>query len=155
MNRLDTKAKNVDHQENDQTSFPLNLTKLSVPFNVLHVKTGHTLCANRKLLVIQDGPTTLEIFKLPELTMTRIPWNFGMMRDLIWSDDLNMFLVLMRNSLRNINLGVFDGPTVSSSDKNSTAGKEYTNVKPFGDEGAFWRCTCAQKTIFITYTGRI
>jgi len=132
----------------------LQLNKLTVPFYVSHVKPGSSLATNGDIVVIQDGSTTLEIRTAPKFEPKKLPWRDGLIRDIIWSSDLQLFFLLTQK-----NLFAFDPQTIVAP-STTTINTElqfkvlsFTKIKPIDESHTFWRCTCVGSNLFLSYSG--
>ena len=137
-----------------QESHSWKLDQLTIPTQIYHLQAGNTLCSNDQVVVLQNGSTTIEFRIPPKFQSKRIPWRFGLVRDIVWSSQIDGFLLLTRDALHSINpkpLFVSESARNKSLEKFST--KTYKQVKPFSQENLFWRCTCVGTTLFITYAG--
>jgi hypothetical protein len=119
--------------------YQLNLNNLTIPIYTAHLKPGNTLCANDDTFIVQDGSTTIEIRNPPKFALRKIPWRHGLIRDMIWSSELHVFIFLTQKSLF-----TFDPTTAVSS---------HNKIKPLDDKHSFWRCTCIDTTLYISYSG--
>ena len=145
-------TKTVHEDENDI----LHLNEFTVPINVSHVKPGTTLCSNGQILLIQDGSTTIEFRLPPKFLPKKIPWRSGLIRDIIWCEDLGVFLLLTKDSLHSISpQALFTSETGVNKPQTEFSVSTYNKIKPFNGDTSFWRCTCAGTTLYIIYSGLI
>src|SRR4051794_17056940 len=91
----------LKEEEQDDNKFHIN--RLTIPISISHLKTGNTLSTNDDILVIQDGSTTIEIRTPPKFEPKRMPWRNGLIRDIIWCSELNVFALLTQHSLFTFN----------------------------------------------------
>ncbi|CAF2145885.1 unnamed protein product [Rotaria magnacalcarata] len=131
----------------------LNLIALGVPSNVTHMKSGNTLCSNDSLVILQNGATTLEIRTAPKFEAKQIPWHDGLIRDIVWNSELNVFVLLTKKSLFTFDSKTIDSATVTANNDSRLKIKAYSNIKPYNDKALFWRCTCVGTKLFISYSG--
>jgi len=137
--------------ENDQ----LNINSLTLPISVTHLKPGNTLSTNNDSFLLQDGSTTIEIRAPPKFEVKKISWRNGLVRDIVWCSELNVYILLTHKSLF-----TFD-PQTSIAPPTTTINTdiqlkivEYNKIKPYDNEHSFWRCTCVGTTLYISYSGR-
>lgn len=136
--------------EQNSSSFVFDLNQLTVPDHVSHIKTGHTIATNGRILLVQDGPTTLEFAVPPKFDMKKIPWKFGLLRDLVWSEELSMFILLTKSNLYGLQIG-------GIADANSEPRLSslcYSKIIPSSNDKSFWRCMCVGSTVYISYSGK-
>lgn len=141
------------HEEEDSSSWKLD--QLTIPTQVYHLQAGNSLCWNDQILILQDGATTIEFRSPPKFQSKRIPWRFGLIRDIVWSSQIDAFLLLTRNALHTISpksLLLPQSPRDKPLEKFPT--KTYKKVKSFSQDNLFWRCTCAGTTLYVVYAGR-
>jgi hypothetical protein len=145
------------HQEPEQKVDEFSVNRLIVPDYISHVKTGNTLCSNdNNMLILQDGPITLDIRFAPKFDSKKFPWHNGLVRDIIWCPDLNEFFLLTKNALFSFNPSSLIASTFATTTKSPAADlviNSYKKVKPHDDIDSFWRCACVGTTIYITYSG--
>lgn len=144
-------TKTMSDSRKTDSSFLFN--NLTIPTEISHIKAGHTLCVNEKLLVVQDGPTTLEIRLIGEFKAKRVPWNFGLIRDLIWSRELGLFFALTKTCLLSLNLEEFGRAKTLTSGSPQFDINLYTSVRPADEINSFWRLTSIDKFLYVSYTG--
>lgn len=140
------------HEEKDET---FNVNDLTVPTYITHIKPGNTLCANHDTFVVQNGPTTLEVRTPPNFEAKKIPWSNGLLRDIVWCPELNVFALLTQNGLFTFDPRCLTTPagSVASNDIQLKI-SAYNKIKPFDDRHSFWRCTFVGTTVFIVYSGK-
>jgi hypothetical protein len=139
-----------------ETSSGLALNKLTVPLHISHLKPGNTLCANDNVLILQDGPTTIEIRTPPKFEVKKIPWRYGLIRDIVWCPEFGVFILLTQKALFTLNTKSFVSPpsALYNTDIQLTV-NSYAKIKPFDEKSSFWRCTCAGTTVYISNSGNI
>lgn len=138
-----------------QNSNPFKLTRLTLPIHLSHLKSGNTLSTNGKVLVLQDGSSTIEVRKPPDFKPTKIPWRNGVLRDIVWSAGLNAFILLTKNALYSLKLNAHEAylpPSLNPAAEFTV--RAYSQIKPSDEQGSFWRCACVQSTLYIAYAGR-
>lgn len=131
----------------------LRLNELGIPMHVAHVKPGNTLYANDNIVILQNGATTLEVCTAPKFELKQIPWNEGLIRDIIWCSELNLFLLLTKQSLFAFNPKSINLSTIGNGDIQLKT-ICYANVKPYDDKNLFWRIACDGTKLFICYAGK-
>ncbi|CAF4293935.1 unnamed protein product [Rotaria socialis] len=149
----DPQGKTVDvtPQENPDT---FDLTKLTLPISISHAKAGNTICANDHVLLLQDGSTTIEFRIPPKFQSKSIRWNYGLIRDIIWCSNLNIFLLLTKDSLLSISPeGVVVPAKATTKSLDDFKINKYPTVKPYDQNVGFWRCTCIGTSLYICYSG--
>ena len=138
--------------EDSQT---LKLNQLTVPKQVFHVQGGNTLCSNDQILLLQDGSTTVEFRLPPNFQAKRIPWRFGLVRDIVWCSQFDVFLLLTRDALHSLSPNsMFISASARNKPLEKYPTKTYARIKPFHPDNLFWRCACAGRTLYITYAGK-
>jgi hypothetical protein len=134
----------------------LNLNNLTIPIYLAHLKPGNTLCANNDMFIIQDGSTTIEIRIPPKFTPRKIPWRGGLIRDIIWSAELQVFIFLTQKGLFTFNpQSLNPPPTATNKPDPQLRVTSYQKIKPLDSKQSFWRCACVDTTIFVSYSGDI
>jgi hypothetical protein len=144
------------HQESEEKTDDFSLNRLMRPVYMSHIKAGSTLCSNGSVLLDQDGSTTIELRIPPKLQPKKIPWRYGLVRDITWCPELETFILLTRDALYSFS------PKSLLLTENATTNKPipdlkintFKKVKPYDENNSFWRCTCAGATLYITYSGR-
>ncbi|CAF0977103.1 unnamed protein product [Rotaria magnacalcarata] len=145
------KTVDVTPQENPDA---FDLTKLTQPISISHAKPGNTICGNDHVLLLQDGSTTIEFRIPPKFQSKCIPWNYGLIRDIIWCSNLNIFILLTRDSLLSISPeGAIVPAKTTTKSLDDFKIHKYPTVKPYDSSVVFWRCTCIGTSLFITYSG--
>jgi hypothetical protein len=142
-------------EEYQETPDGFHLNLLTMPTYMYHVKPGNTLCSNGNILLLQDGPTTIEFRMLPKFQQKKIPWRYGLVRDIVWCSHLEIFILLTRDALYSFNpksLLVTETATINKPIADLTI-NTYKKVKPYDENQSFWRCTCAGPTLYINYSG--
>jgi len=121
---------------------------------VSHLKSGNALCANNNVLLLQDGSTAIE-FRLPSKFHRKlIPWRFGLIRDIVWCSDLDLFILLTKDTLFNISpKSLLIPETALDKPLENFTINTYKKIKPRTNNLLFWRCTCAGTTVYITSAG--
>ena len=136
-------------------SDPWNLSQITVPLYISHARPGATLCAGDDLLLFQDGSTTIEIRSPPKFLPKRIAWRNGLVRDIIWSSDLEVFFLLTKDTLFSLNIESFLDPRSRAiNPEDDVLINYYSKVMPASTHYSFWRCTCVHSTLYIAYSGR-
>lgn len=132
----------------------LDLNHLTLPMHISHIKSGSTLCSNgKKLLVFQDGSTTIELSAPPKFEMKKIPWRHGLVRDITWCSALGQFLLLTQKSLFALGIPSSAAGGMNESDLELTA-LCYSRILPYANDKSFWRCVCDGTTVYISYSGK-
>jgi hypothetical protein len=132
----------------------LHLNYLTVPNFVAHVKAGNTLCTDDEILILQNGSTTVEIRIPPKFEPKKFPWKEGLIRDIAWCPKLGVFIFLTHNSLYTFNpKSIAAAPTTTTNTDVQLIVTSYSKIKPFSDKNSFWRCTCVDTRVFISYSG--
>lgn len=134
----------------------LDLKHLKLPQYLSHVKAGNSLCANKYVLLFQNGPTTIEIRAPPKFEAKQIPWHEGLLRDIIWSEDLGTFILLSQNSVFTFNASSITAPKLHATSIHTEfqlKAKSYEKIKPYNSNSRFWRCASTDKTLYICYSG--
>jgi hypothetical protein len=127
---------------------------MTLPSELSHVKSGNTLCSIDSVMLIQDGSTTIEFRLLPNLEPKRIPWRFGLVRDIIWCSDLGVFILLTKDALFNISpKSLLIPATAVNKPMPDFTINTYKKAKPYDSKALFWRCTCVGTTLYISYSG--
>ncbi|CAF2920910.1 unnamed protein product [Rotaria sp. Silwood2] len=148
-----SKNKSSDKQLNDNDD-GLKLNQLKLPMYVSHLKNGNTLCTNDNLLILQNGSTTLEIRTPPKFEPTHIPWHEGLLRDIVWSSELGLFIFLTQKALFTFNPKLIAcSPTTTVNIELQFKLTSYSTIQPYDNNSSFWRCACVGKTLYITYSG--
>ncbi|CAF1289872.1 unnamed protein product, partial [Didymodactylos carnosus] len=137
--KLNRKASAAPH--NEDFSSHLDISRLTVPKKVEHVKLGHTLCSNDELLILQDGITALQV-QDHTLEPQHVHWNHGLIRDICWSSLRRIFICICQKRVHS-----FDPMNVESQINT------FSHILPYEEKYSFWRCTCTQSTLFICYAG--
>lgn len=146
-----SKKQTKDEKDDDG----LNLNHLTVPIYVAHVKPGSTVSANDDSFLIQDGSTTIEIRTPPTFEPKRVPWRDGLIRDIAWCSQLNVFILLTQKSLFTFNPHTLLAPSTTTINTDIQLKiTSYSKIKPYSDAHSFWRCTCIGTTIYISYSGK-
>jgi len=135
--------------ENEQ----LNINSLTLPISVTHLKPGNTLSTNNDSFLLQDGSTTIEIRALPKFEVKKISWRNGLVRDIIWCSELEVYILLTQKSLFTFDPQTSIAPTTINTDIQLKI-IPYSKIKPYGNEQSFWRCTCVGTILYISYSGR-
>ena len=132
----------------------LDLNHLTLPIHISHIKSGSTLCTNEnKLIVIQDGSTTIEFMAPPKFEMKRIPWRHGLVRDIAWCPALCQFMLLTQKSLFALAIPSSSASGMNGADLELTA-VSYSRVVPYANDKSFWRCACDGTTVYVSYSGK-
>jgi hypothetical protein len=132
----------------------LNLVDLMVPIYSLHLKPGSTLSTNGEIVILQDGSTNIQAFHPPNFRRKNVPWLYGHIRDMIWSFEMKVFLLLTKNSVIGLNYQelIPRHPPALNPRPEFTL-HTFMKVKPYDNLDSFWRCTCAQMSLFIAHAG--
>lgn len=139
-----------------EDSHPLKLNQLTVPKQVFHIQGGNTFCSNDQILLLQDDSTTVEFRLPPKFQSKRIPWRFGLVRDIVWCSKFDVFLLLTRNALHSLSpKSMFISSLATNKPLEKYPTKTYKRIRPFKQEILFWRCACADTTLYITYAGML
>jgi hypothetical protein len=142
------------HQDSEEQNDELNLSRLTIPVYIYHVKSGNTLCSNDNVLLLQNGSTTIEFCLLPKYKPTKLPWRFGLIRDIVWCPDLNLFILLTRDSVFSVSpQSLLIPDTAANKPIADFTINAYKKIKPYDTNASFWRCTCAGTTLYISYSG--
>ncbi|CAF4805755.1 unnamed protein product [Rotaria sp. Silwood1] len=142
------------HQNSPEKTDEFRLNQITQPIYVSHVKTGSTLCSNDHILLLQDGSTTIEFRGYPKFQPVRIPWHNGLIRDMVWCSDLNVFILLTKDALFSVSpTSLFTVETAKDKPLVDLKINIYQKVKPFNNNVSFWRCTSAGTTLYISYSG--
>ncbi len=133
----------------------INLNHLTEPIFISHAKAGNTLSANDDTFIFQDGSTTIEIRTLPDFERKRIPWRDGLIRDIVWCAELNVFILLTQKNLFILNpRSIVVPPTTKVNTNIQLKINAHGKIKPYNEKYSFWRCTCARTTLYISYSGK-
>ncbi|CAF3535510.1 unnamed protein product [Rotaria socialis] len=143
----------MSNQEISEKDDRFKLMELGIPYNVTHMKSGNTLCSDDSLVILQNGATTLEIRTPPKFEAKQIPWHDGLIRDIVWSSELKVFVLLTKKSLFTFDSKTTDCAAGTAHDDSQLKIKAYSNVKPYNDKALFWRCACFDTKLFISYSG--
>jgi hypothetical protein len=147
--------KNFSYDKSNEDDNELHLNSLKVPIYVSHIKPGNTLCANNDSFLVQDGSTTIEIRVPPNFEPKIIPWRNGLIRDIVWCPELNVYILLTQKSLFTFNpLSIIAPPTTTINTDTQLKVTVYSKIKPYNQESSFWRCACIGTTLYICYSGR-
>lgn len=150
-------SKKPDVHETVEEIDVLHLNNLTVPVYIAHIKPGNTLCANENLFVVQNGPTSIEVRTAPKFEPRKIPWNNGLIRDIVWSPDLSVFVLLTQKTLFTFDPHSITAPTTASAKPLGDLHLKisaYNKIQPFEDRYSFWRCTTVGSRVFVAYSGR-
>ena len=153
-------SKKRDLSEKTEEIDALHLNHLTVPIYTGHIKPGNTLCANDNLFVVQNGPTSIEVRSAPKFEPRKIPWNHGLIRDIVWCPELSVFVLLTQKTLFTFNPHSITNPTTMTTTTALPLGdiqlkiSAYNKIKPFEDRYSFWRCTTVGTRVFVAYSGR-
>ena len=132
-----------------------NLTNLTIPIYMSHFKVGNTLCSNETFLIAQNGPTTIEVRMPPKFEPKQVPWHEGLLRDLVWCSQLNVFILLTQKSLFSFDPKLlFTRSVMADEERLQSSINAYRTIKPYDDKSSFWRCTCAGTMLYINYSGK-
>ena len=151
---LETRNEKYIQQESRENNDQLKLNKLNIPILVTDAQLGNTLCSNGTILVLQRTSSTIGFWRLPTLQSTNIPWRHGLIRDITWCFDLNVFIILAKDTLFSFDpqpLFIPEGAINRPLRKLAT--KIYHTVKPFAEDTSFWRCACVGTKLYISYSG--
>jgi len=126
---------------------------MTSPMHLSHVKPGYTLCSNGNVMLMQDGSTTIEFRLLPNLEPKKLPWRFGLVRDIIWCSDLDVFLLLTKDALYSISpKSLLIPATATNKPMPDFTINTYKKVEPYDVNASFWRFTCVGTTLYISYS---
>jgi hypothetical protein len=143
----------MSHKKSSEQN-ELNLNQLSKPTHLAHVKSGSTLCSSDNVILLQDGSTTIEFRLSPEFQVKRLPWRFGLIRDIVWCADLDLFILLTRDAAYSISpKSLFIEKRALNKPLPDFTVNTYSKLKPDNDRNSFWRCTCVGTTLYIVYSG--
>jgi hypothetical protein len=146
--------KSSDHELKNDENDELNLNNLTVPIYIAHLKPGNTLCANDDTFIVQNGSTTIEIRNPPKFAPRKIPWRDGLIRDIIWCSELHVFVFLTQKNLFTFNPQSLNPlPSATNKPDPQLRVTSYQKIKPLDNKHSFWRCTCVDTTIFVSYSG--
>ncbi|CAF0779205.1 unnamed protein product [Didymodactylos carnosus] len=130
-----------DSVETQDFSTHLDLSRITVPKKIAHLKAGYTLCSNGEILILQDGVTALQI-RNRTLVPQHLQWNRGLIRDICWSSLRHVFIFLCQKRVYS-----FD-PTNPESETN-----KFQDILPYEEKDSFWKCSCIQSSLYICYSG--
>jgi hypothetical protein len=148
-------SKIVSHHRNtEEEAKPFDLYRLTMPHSGSHIQAGSGLCSNGHVLLFQDGSTVIEFRTLPEFKIKRLPWRYGLVRDIVWSSHFNKFILLTRDAAFNISP---ESMLISQKARNKPIAdftvNKYNEIKPFNNTHVFWRCTSTDNSLYIIYSG--
>lgn len=89
----------------------------------------------------------------PEFKSTKMPWKFGLIRDIIWSDSLQRFVLLTKNMIYTFDPNAFSQQVFSKAPTNDVTIETYAQIQPVHSSYAFWRCATFDDTLLIIYAG--
>jgi hypothetical protein len=96
----------------------------------------------------------IEFRTLPEFKRKRLPWRYGLVRDIVWSSHFNKFILLTRDAAFNISP---ESMLISQKARNKPIAdftvNKYNEIKPFNNTHVFWRCTSTGNSLYIIYSG--
>jgi hypothetical protein len=116
---------------------------------------GNTLCSNDQALVFQDGCTAIEFCSLPKFERKQVKWRYGLVRDIVWSDELAVFVLLTKDTLYTMDPeGLFDSARGYHKPIVELEVNVYSTIKPSHENSSFWRCAFADNTLYIIYAGK-
>lgn len=151
-----SKSATSHHDESkDDDDDGFNLNHLTIPSYISHIKPGTTICANDNSFLVQDGSTTIEIRTPPKFEPKKVPWRDGLIRDIVWCSELNVFILLTQKNLFTFNPhSILALPTTTINTDIQLKITSYKKIKPENDTQSFWRCTCVGTTVYIIYSGK-